>query len=378
MDFFSAETPPEPAPDSWRENVAAIVMDAAGRVLLGLGTGHNAYWHFPQGGMGSRETAEDALRRELQEEVALPPQAYRIVASYGGLRYRYRKNNDKHARWRGQQQTYFLVLCHAEMPPTDCSGTDEFCALTWVPWRELTPELFAPVKRKVVARVLATFFPADVPEGELLPSLERDLTPARYRMAGRRLADCPTDDRALFGGGKEEMLSSLERMGVSLRAAHKRLSARGGKLLVVLHGAEGAGRKQALRRLATHLDPLHLHAAERALFSPGLAWELPPALPAEGAVSLIIPKDGGTAPQDWLAQERWLMGQGIRVLKLYLRTDQSPADDALLAATDSAVSPWYIIPAERRWYRDYLVSTLVAEALESSPRSWCPGLWSRM
>ncbi len=364
MAFSAFDLLAERPPDSWRENVAAIVLDAAGRVLLGLGTGHNAWWHFPQGGVGSKETLEEALRRELWEEVRLSPQSYRIMTRYGGLRYRYRKHNDKSGRWRGQEQTYFLVLCHQDKPDTDCTHTDEFCALTWVPWRELGIELFAPVKRKVVTKVLSAFFPTQAEEGQLISHLQQTLTPRRYRLAGRALTLCPADDRALFAGGKEEMTNTLARLSLQLRADHRAMATRRSRLLVLLHGAEGSGRKQCLRRLAACLDPLSLRTAETDFFCPGLPWELLSALPPAGGLSLVLHRpEGAPSPQDWLLREQWLTGQGISVLKLYLHTEEDNHASDLLAATDSQTSPWYIIPAEHRWYRDYVVALLVVSAM---------------
>ncbi|MDR3462849.1 MAG: NUDIX domain-containing protein [Beijerinckiaceae bacterium] len=50
--------------------VRAVVFDDAGRVLLVRHT-YIAGWHFPGGGIGRRETTEDAVIRELREEAGL-------------------------------------------------------------------------------------------------------------------------------------------------------------------------------------------------------------------------------------------------------------------------------------------------------------------
>ncbi len=354
----------EPPPDAWRENVAAIVMDASGRVLLGLDGGRKAHWHFPQGGVGSDETLEEALCRELWEEVRLAPESYRIVASIGGFRYAYRKRNEKCRRWRGQQQTYFLLQCHGDTPPTDCGVAGEFAELTWQPWQELDPSLFVPFKRGVVEQVLARFFPPT--EADPAARAARELTAQRYRRAN--LPASPPDALPLFAGGKEEAQLHLARLALRLRAAQKRMAARGERLLVLIHGSEGSGRKQCLRRLAAALDPLALRCGVADAFAEPLPQGLLALLPAAGTLTLALHEPA--APADvrvWSDLEQWLAGQGVRLLKLYLAADEndlSPADAALLAATDTPAAPWYVLPSGKRWYRDLLAADLLAEAME--------------
>ena len=59
-----------------------------GQVLWAKRIGHNA-WQFPQGGIQYGETPEQALYRELREEVGLLPEHVQIVAqTKGWLRYR--------------------------------------------------------------------------------------------------------------------------------------------------------------------------------------------------------------------------------------------------------------------------------------------------
>ncbi len=369
MSDSPAELPP---PDSWRENVAAIVMDAAGNVLLGQDADRHAHWHFPQGGVGSGETLEEALARELQEEVGLSPQHYSVVANYGGLRYKYRKGNSKSGRWRGQQQCYFLLRCHGTMPPTDCTRTDEFNTLIWLPWQQLHAELFAPFKRKVVQKVLAHFFP---PQAEHDPVVyaRRHLTTQRYRCFPEMGID--KDERTLFVGGKEEAAMQLERLALRLRAAQKNLEASGERLVVLVMGTPGSGRRQTLRRLASLLDPLRLHACSEiyALAPPPACFPCPllEQLPPPGGMSLLLHKTEVRAvPAGWDGLENWLAGQGVRLLKIYLLSDNVPGGDfALQSRTDACTqcgntTPWYAVPSVRRWYRDLIVTELVAAAME--------------
>jgi polyphosphate kinase 2 (PPK2 family) len=43
---------------------------------------------------------------------------------------------------------------------------------------------------------------------------------------------------------------------------------------------------------------------------------------------------------------------------------------ALLAASHTAEAPWYVIPAEKRWLRDWLVASLLARELERLDLDW--------
>jgi ADP-ribose pyrophosphatase YjhB (NUDIX family) len=54
--------------------VSAIVLDDAGRILL-VQNSYRDGWHLPGGGVKRRETAIDAIRRELAEEIGLKLEA---------------------------------------------------------------------------------------------------------------------------------------------------------------------------------------------------------------------------------------------------------------------------------------------------------------
>jgi len=64
-----------------RLRTALIAIDDSGRALLLQHTReHGVYWVFPGGGVDPGETLEDALRREVQEELSVSCRIDRLVA----------------------------------------------------------------------------------------------------------------------------------------------------------------------------------------------------------------------------------------------------------------------------------------------------------
>jgi len=56
--------------DGFRANVAMVISDGRGKLFWAKRLGQQA-WQFPQGGVSAGESAEQALFRELYEEVGL-------------------------------------------------------------------------------------------------------------------------------------------------------------------------------------------------------------------------------------------------------------------------------------------------------------------
>src|SRR5262245_14407027 len=63
----------------FRANVGIVLMRDDRQVFLGGRTGGRG-WQFPQGGVQQRETPEEALYRELKEEVGLDPHDVKLIA----------------------------------------------------------------------------------------------------------------------------------------------------------------------------------------------------------------------------------------------------------------------------------------------------------
>lgn len=376
---------------AWRNNVAAVIIDDEWNVLLGGNPARSSYWHFPQGGVGRKETLQEAVLREVREEVGLSPELLTPLFSYGGLRYRYRRKNEKREHWLGQQQTYFVLRVRGVKPGTCLSGSDEFSAVLWKPCWQLSANLFAPFKRPAVERLLSALFPVAKGCVDWEEDWRNRLTSARYQLPGG-LA-CSTDETCLFGGGKDEVfLQMCDLQGRLEKLQRKR---RG---VVTLLASEGAGKSNCLRSLARCLDPLYTRAIapEPCRDAKGAIRAAEPdsgqmLLLASGAYEVAVREHvrGG----DWKSVvglindfEQRLVEQGAIVLKFFLHISYREytsrvkkilyapeewerlflAQREVLLATEREGAPWYVLPSDRHWYRSYLAARILAECLERS------------
>ena len=99
--------------EGYRPNVGIIVMNKLGQVLWAKRLGKQGAWQFPEGGIDEGKNPEDALYRELHEEVGLLSEAVKILGqTKGWLKYNLpehmvRKNSD--IGFLGQKQKWFLL-----------------------------------------------------------------------------------------------------------------------------------------------------------------------------------------------------------------------------------------------------------------------------
>lgn len=122
--------------DGFRPNVGIILLNQRNQVFWGKRIRTHS-WQFPQGGIDRGETPEQAMFRELHEEVGLRPNHVRVVArTRDWLRYevpdRYIRR-DARGHYKGQKQIWFLLQLVGHDWDLNLRATDhpEFDAWRW-------------------------------------------------------------------------------------------------------------------------------------------------------------------------------------------------------------------------------------------------------
>jgi len=98
--------------EGFRPNVGIVLLNQRNQVFWGKRLGTHS-WQFPQGGIDRGETPQEAMFRELHEEVGLLAHQVRVVArTRDWLRYevpdRYIRR-DARGHYKGQKQIWFLL-----------------------------------------------------------------------------------------------------------------------------------------------------------------------------------------------------------------------------------------------------------------------------
>lgn len=154
--------------DGYRPNVGMIICNDKNEVFWARRFGE-ASWQFPQGGMLPHESPEEAMFRELKEEVGID--CVRILGrTRDWLRYDLPHNHGRRrhrGRYRGQKQIWFLLrFCGDEQQINVATQNPEFDAWRWVDYWVPVREIIE-FKREVYQQAL----------GELAPLLGKSTPP---------------------------------------------------------------------------------------------------------------------------------------------------------------------------------------------------------
>lgn len=122
--------------EGFRPNVGIILLNANNEVWWGKRVREHS-WQFPQGGIKHGETPEQAMFRELEEEIGLRAEHVKIIGrTRDWLRYEVPDHfikREVRGHYRGQKQIWFLLRMVGRDCDVNLRGTShpEFDAWRW-------------------------------------------------------------------------------------------------------------------------------------------------------------------------------------------------------------------------------------------------------
>ena len=144
--------------EGYRPNVGIVLVNHRNEVFWGKRIREHS-WQFPQGGIKRGETPEQAMYRELHEEVGLRPEHVRVIGrTRDWLRYdvpNHWVRREWRGHYRGQKQIWFLLRLIGRDTDVSLRATEqpEFDAWRWHDfWVPL--ETVIEFKREVYERAL--------------------------------------------------------------------------------------------------------------------------------------------------------------------------------------------------------------------------------
>lgn len=157
--------------NGFRANVGIILLKETGKVFWARRQGMSA-WQFPQGGIQERESPEQAMYRELEEEVGLTETDVELLGKTSGwMRYRLPRRYIRYNQTPvciGQKQRWFVLhLLSDEASVNLENGAEpEFDEWRWINYWEALDGV-VDFKRKVYKRALSELAPlaADLTQG---------------------------------------------------------------------------------------------------------------------------------------------------------------------------------------------------------------------
>lgn len=225
-----------------------------------------------------------------------------------------------------------------------------------------------------------------------------------------------------FDGDKDAGRQRLELLTVRLGELQEALYAEGRhRLLVVLQAMDAGGKDGTIRSVFQAVNPQGVRVTSfRTPHQNELAhdflWRVHPHTPGTGEIAIwnrshyedvLIARVHQLVPeQRWKARfehikafEQMLVDEGTTICKFFLHISKDEQRERLqeriddpkkrwkwssgdlderarwndyqqayaeaLAATSTAAAPWYVVPADRNWYRDLVVAEVLVQALES-------------
>ncbi|MFL1780385.1 RNA pyrophosphohydrolase [Candidatus Hepatincolaceae symbiont of Richtersius coronifer] len=139
----------------YRQGVGAVVINKDNKVLMAQRLDNSSAWQMPQGGIEPNETLEEALLRELKEEIGT--NNIKILAKTNLLRYKIELPNNsinKDFNFNGQEQVWFFVKFLGKDSDINVNTPKpEFSQWKWMPHEEI-PNKIVSFKKQLYQDII--------------------------------------------------------------------------------------------------------------------------------------------------------------------------------------------------------------------------------
>jgi len=234
------------------------------------------------------------------------------------------------------------------------------------------------------------------------------------------LSDWDPNDKRGFEGGKKTSGKKLQDLNIVLEELQELLYAEHKhKILVVLQGMDTAGKDGTIRHVFEGVNPQGVRVASFKKPTPieldhDYLWRVHQNTPGNGEIVIfnrshyedilvvrvhtLVPEDRWEKRYNQINEfERMLADEGTTILKFYLHIDKieqkerlqarldkpnknwkfnagdlkerklwgeyTQAYEDVLSKTSTDWAPWYIVPANRKWYRNLVIAQILIEKL---------------
>jgi PPK2 family polyphosphate:nucleotide phosphotransferase len=229
------------------------------------------------------------------------------------------------------------------------------------------------------------------------------------------------NDTGDFKGGKKEGLAEVAKLNVELEVLQEMLFAEHKhKVLIVVQAMDTGGKDGVIRRVFDGVNPQGVRVASFKVptqeeLDHDYLWRVHKVTPGAGEMVifnrshyedvLVVRVHNYVPPAVWKKRfdqinqfERLLAENGTTILKFYLHIDQDEQKERLqarldephkrwkfrlgdleerklwpdymqgyedvLSKTSTKYASWFIVPANRKWYRDLVISTVLVDTLK--------------
>jgi len=246
----------------------------------------------------------------------------------------------------------------------------------------------------------------------------------KYRVPSKgkvSLKDYDPGESDLFDGNKKDGAEALVKLNKQIETLQEQLYAEGKhKLLIVLQATDTGGKDGTIRAVFEGVNPQGVKVASFKVptaveLAHDYLWRIHAHVPGKGEIVIfnrshyedvlavrvhnLVPEKVWSKRYEHINEfERILTDEGTTILKFFLHIDQEEQAERLLARIDDPTkqwkfspgdleerklwkdyeaafedmvnktstdyAPWYVVPSNKKWYRNLVIAQIVRDALE--------------